>query len=178
MASSDWQVLIGALGGVTVTGVLGLATAKLTHGWQRQVRVEARREARAELRRSAYVAYLVQAQKLGDETTAWASTTGKTLPADVLIEGYVRDLGSSTHENDACQRRALLAAGPDVRVALEEYRSWFQQALGEVLQGSGSGLRGWEEKERPLMDAMRTELETDMGIDQSARSRQKPTSGA
>lgn len=174
MAASDWQVLIGALGGVTITGLLGLATAALTHGWQGQARAEARRQARADLRRSVYVAYLVQAQRLGDETTTWFRTTGKALPRGEVFEAYVRDLRSFTHENDACQRRALLAAGPDVREALEEYRAWFQQALMEILRGAGPGLRGWDEKERPLMDTMRAELEADMAIQDSTRTAKGP----
>jgi hypothetical protein len=42
--SSAWFVLAGALGGVTLTGVLGLVTAGLNHKWGEQARFEAYRQ--------------------------------------------------------------------------------------------------------------------------------------
>src|SRR5262245_59861464 len=39
-----WFALAGALGGVTLTGVLGLVTAGLNHKWREQTRIETYRE--------------------------------------------------------------------------------------------------------------------------------------
>ena len=41
---SAWFALAGALGGVALTGVIGLVTAVLTHRWSEQARTEAERK--------------------------------------------------------------------------------------------------------------------------------------
>lgn len=42
--ASGWFALVGALGGVTLTGIIGPVTAGLNHKWGEQARVEACRE--------------------------------------------------------------------------------------------------------------------------------------
>jgi len=44
--ASAWFALAGVLGGVTLTGVIGLVTAGLTHRWGEQARVDTDREQR------------------------------------------------------------------------------------------------------------------------------------
>src|SRR5437016_2990531 len=66
--STAWVGVIGALGGVIVTGLIGLVTAVLNHRWQRASAHEERshtaREAQAALRREAYVRYLAATDAL------------------------------------------------------------------------------------------------------------------
>ena len=42
--ASAWFALVGVLGGVTVTGVMGLATAALNHRWGEQARINTHRK--------------------------------------------------------------------------------------------------------------------------------------
>jgi hypothetical protein len=42
--ASAWFALVGVLGGVTVTGVMGLATATLNHRWEEQRHISTHRE--------------------------------------------------------------------------------------------------------------------------------------
>lgn len=42
--ASAWFALGGVLGGVALTGVIGLVTARLNHRWEEQTRIEAGRE--------------------------------------------------------------------------------------------------------------------------------------
>ena len=42
--ASAWFALAGVLGGVTITGVLGLVTAALNHRWGEQTRISTYRE--------------------------------------------------------------------------------------------------------------------------------------
>lgn len=61
--SSAWFVLAGALGGVALTGAIGLSTAALTQRWNERTRVQADREQEARIirdqRREACHSYLV-----------------------------------------------------------------------------------------------------------------------
>jgi hypothetical protein len=164
MAWSDWAVVAGTLGGVAVTGTLGLRTAKLNHRWQREAREETRRQARGDLRRDAYVAYLVQSQQLIDETAAWMDSAGAALPQEDRMRAYVVALGPSAHRHDACERRAMLVAGPRVREALATYRDWFRQATAQVLSEQSPGFSGEDEREKPLVDVMIEEIDADMAI--------------
>jgi hypothetical protein len=66
-ATSTWQVLIGALGGVIVTSAVALITAALNHRWQRQSTQdsETREQVKAlrQERQAAYARCLIEAHK-------------------------------------------------------------------------------------------------------------------
>lgn len=70
--TSAWFALAGALGGVTLTGVLGLVTAGLNHKWGEQTRVTVYRERQTQAivdqRREVCHNYLVAAN------TYWLTT--------------------------------------------------------------------------------------------------------
>jgi hypothetical protein len=59
--SSAWFALAGALGGVTLTGPLGLITASLNHRWDERARTEQQVQAAQEQRRKVSHDYLVAA---------------------------------------------------------------------------------------------------------------------
>ncbi|WP_402373837.1 hypothetical protein [Isoptericola rhizosphaerae] len=164
MAWSEWQGVIGALGGVAITGIIGLLTARLTHGWRREEHHEVRRQERAEVRRTAYAALLVHMQGVVDEVATWMDSTGKDLTREELVPAFARDLRQWTHELDALERRALLLVGPDVEAAITAYLAWFRAAVHEVLLQREPGFRDWETQERPVMVAMRREIDADVGI--------------
>src|SRR5690625_4723563 len=165
MEWSEWQGLIGALGGVLLTGLIGLVTAKLSHGWQREQHVEDRRQARADRRRDAYVAYLAQAQKVGDQTSLWIDVNSENLSdSKGRTITYMREMAERTHEYDACLRRVLLAAGERVQAATRTYDAWFREATRATVSELANGFKGWDEHEAPLIEAMHRELEEDAGI--------------
>jgi hypothetical protein len=59
--SSAWFALAGALGGVTLTGALGLITAGLNHRWDERARIKQQAQAAQEQRRKVSHDYLVAA---------------------------------------------------------------------------------------------------------------------
>lgn len=161
-ALSQWQGLIGVVVGVVITGALGLLTTFITQRSQSVAREEARREARADLRRRVYADYLVKAQKLGDESASWVDSRGKKYPDDaVRVAAYSREVGTTTHEYDAAHRHAMLAAGPQVQEPLAIYNAWLRHAVAETIVERGLGLERWDDHEAPLVDAMRAEIDAD-----------------
>lgn len=165
------QFALGALGGVLITGTVALVTSALTRRAERTARQEGRRQSRADLRRSAYVAFVAQVHGIGDETQGWREKTGKHLAQDEVLAAFYRDLGASSHEYDVREIAARLAAGPGVLPLLDRYIDWFRPALGQEALGLKPGLRGSDEKLAPLVAAMRSELDEDMLIPAGKRDR-------
>ena len=93
MALSDWTGVVGALGGVAITSVVALLTAKLSHTWQREARNDDRQQARADLRRTSYVSFLTQTQKVIDDTAAWMDGTGADLQPTERLTAFARRQG-------------------------------------------------------------------------------------
>jgi hypothetical protein len=165
--STAWIGVIGALGGVVVTGLIGLVTALLNHRWQeanrRAVRRERVSEGRAELRRGAYVRFLVAAQAMGD----FLLTTRPDPGVDV-VEAW-RSLRVTQPEKfeefDASERAVRILAGREVVEALDAYRSWFDDETIVAINSENpvaEAFNGWEEAEGKLIDALRHEQEADL----------------
>lgn len=170
MAWQDWQGVIGALGGVTITSAVGLVTAKLTHGWQREeqrtARIESRREGRADLRRTAYAEYLGITQRAIEELSSFVEHHYQAgLRDDQLARAVLADWEGRGSEIDECQRRVLLLAGPGVRKAMKDYEQWYKPAIRDRIKRVPDALRDWDDQEKPLLDAMREEVQADLGID-------------
>lgn len=164
MDLNEWQGLIGALAGVTITSLIGLLTAWLTRRWRREEREEGRREARGARRSDTYVAYLVQTQKLLEGTAVWSEDVASKLTQDEVVSHYGREFAALTLKHDAAFRKATLIAGPQVLLALEDHEKWFRQALGQNLLQQSPGFADADAHEKPLVAAMRDELKQDMGI--------------
>jgi hypothetical protein len=127
--SDAWIGVVGALGGVAITGVIALVTAYLNHRWSGEQFDLDLRLKRSELRRSAYGAYLVAAQLFFDELDMW---TPKHMSVDNMQRVYKDELGESTRAFQSASELALLLAGDEVIPHIEAFEEW----LGEYVTRS------------------------------------------
>jgi hypothetical protein len=163
MASStatQWIGLVGALAGVLASGMIGLATAILTHRWQRDSKREERsREARfaqAELQREAYVSYLAALEALENylsslspksstDITTWRDESRNANPAvwDAV---------------DAARTRARLVAGDEVLIGINRFEdAWVQCLIRWLTKVDKTALDGIDGLKDGLINAMRVE---------------------
>lgn len=172
-ASEAWIGVIGALGGVVVTGLIGLATAVLNHRWTRVSAQDARRyelrDKRAELRREAYTRYLRAVTVVVEEVATW-EPPDRSLSVMELLDMFRRAKPECVIEYDASQYQARLLASEPVLRAIDTYHDWFTgrvPSLGaHAWQQPPAEEPNWAEssaQEAVLMDVMRAEQEADLG---------------
>jgi len=173
--NAAWIGLIGALGGVLLTGLIGLATAALTHVWQRDTRQQERldhlNEARAELRRDAYTRFLVASDALWESVLAQEIHEYDVSGSADLYQ-RLRTLGTSGgkhfDEFDASYLQVKLLCGVGVEDELAGFHEWFVAQLATALQESdilsSPVLRGLEDARQPLIAAMKAEQRSDLGF--------------
>ena len=164
-----WIGLIGALGGVALTGLLGVATAVLNNRWSEDQKGQEFRRRQAELRRDAYARYLVSAQVLGDALLLF--TPGSAATSNDVWADFRRSEPSIAREFDASLRHARLLASDEVVSALSAYQRWFEESLGIAfakwdqaripLRDSGA-FDDWDRAEARLIEVMRTEQRADL----------------
>ena len=137
--------MVGALGGVLITGCVGLATAVLTHRWQHESvldeRAYQRREGLASLQREAYARYLAAIEAFYNSLLR--------LPRDERQAGWSSILNrnpAGVDELYAAANHARLLASDPVVEALDAFTETWQRDLGAVK----------DQKER-LIQAMRAE---------------------
>ena len=147
-----------ALGGVALTGGLALWGSVLANGWRYEERQEARREALAALRRSAYVEFLVSASRLLNGVQSWMDETGRQVPATNRIQRFAVDVAELSNAFDACERKARILADKPVDDALVAYRNWFREATGQALVDAQPGYSVWEKQEQQLLMVMTSAL--------------------
>jgi hypothetical protein len=171
--SQAWIGVVGALGGVVVTGVIGLVTAGVNHRWQeetrRRERLDRLGESRATLRRDSYTRFLVAA----DQLTDYFLTQRQDHDADDVWEIVERlrnhrlEGTEQFSEYFAAQFQATLLAGERVSQPLEDFIGWINEQCG-IAAGKadplGSGaFDGFGETRRSLVKVMRTEQDEDLG---------------
>jgi hypothetical protein len=162
MADTQWIGLIGALGGVVVSGVVGLTTATLTHRWQRAGSREDRshqaRETIAALRREAYARYLTTM-----EAAASFILTRPPQPDTPLADRLrsIREEDPKIFDDmDAAETNAQLLAGDRVLAALEVFDADWWQAASHCLEADDAlrvGLESPFPSPKTLVAAMRDE---------------------
>jgi hypothetical protein len=158
--NTAWIGLIGALGGVLLTGTIGLITAALNRKWQ-VVAAERDREYRTtdrlyDLRREAYVRYLQAAQVMGDGHKAMTTTRGPEQSyAQFALEAWAA-FDEVRREYDAAMRNAQLLATGGVLTAIKDYDAWLQDACRRKMD-TGARFGDWTRKEADLVEAMRVE---------------------
>lgn len=167
--NTAWIGVVGALGGVVLTSVIGFITAILNHRWQdassRDDRSYKWRESKSSLRREAYARFLVAAQILGDEFgTFEPAAGGPSDPEARMLALRARDPGKFV-EFDGSERHARLLAGDEVVRALDEHSNWF---VGQCLMALSSdeptsleAFNDWTQIEGQLINAMKREEATD-----------------
>jgi hypothetical protein len=174
--SSAWIGVVGALGGVVITSVVGLATAAVNHGWQedtrRWERADRLHENRAELRRDAYTSFLIATDAVADLVLTQPVADAKEVDEPDYLNKRLRTLrtnGTHLEEFDAALIHVKLLAGEDVIVALTSFHEWFVRESAAALRQSdalaSSSLRDLEEARQPLVEAMKAEQEADLEAD-------------
>jgi hypothetical protein len=166
-----WVVLAGALGGVALTGALGLVTAAQTHRWNERTRVQTADEQEArdlrDQRRQVFHSYLV-------------ATSEFYLAVDQVYLESGRGEQFDPHEDRKAEMKALLnayvdltiTAGAEVRERARVYNEALY-ALKEAAQQADQ--QAWSELVREmdrarhrLREAMRAELGISDGAPQPA----------
>lgn len=160
--SNTWIGVVGALGGVALTGLIALVTAVLNHRWQaetqRQERQSEGRAALAGLRRAAYTRYLTASK----EAVAYAVTRPKDLTASA--EERLRRLRLEDPrpiaESDAAELEARLVAGDRVTKAIDVYDAQLAATIAAVTASIDDeiGFGPLSDDQRALVEAMRTEV--------------------
>jgi hypothetical protein len=168
-----WIAVIGTLGGVVGTGVIGLATAGLTHHWSSDEREAERKHVREETERaerlSTYLGFLSAADAWHSAVTATTLDTEwwRLHEADERRERFVairQEHSELWDAYDASKRRIDLIAGPEVRQHADD---WGELILKEIsIRAGTTGVPSITPKqadlrrstERKLVEAMRAEL--------------------
>jgi hypothetical protein len=168
--SSAWIGLIGALGGVALTGIVGVGSAALTHRWNAEARREDREHERAvadaDRRRDAYLRYATSAslfldawgRALDDEALMAECATVDPLRRIAILRDRITD---ASQGYDTARDYAELLARDSVREAIEAFNTWLTEEMTAlILAPSGTAPRfvGLSERNTELMTAMRTDL--------------------
>lgn len=160
--------MIGALGGVGLTGLIAFGTATLTHRWDKEKSQRTREseviERRGALRRETYANYLATA-------ASFEGSLQSVLPPDASLSEAERErqLGERVEETayHASFLAAQLVAGWSVSSALHEYDDWVSEQLNKVFEGAqSSAFVDGGDRERVLIAAMRLELSDEFADDQ------------
>ena len=164
-----WIGAIGALGGVLVTGLIGLLTAALNHRWQRDARDEERfeqvSETRAGLRRDAYTRFLVSTDTLTDFLITQPIRQDGADLAERLRA--IRQSGTQEFDEfDGSYIQVKLLCGPEVEAALTAFHNWYIEQFGTAMRASdvmnSKAFSGMERQREPLIEAMKAEQENDL----------------
>jgi hypothetical protein len=153
--------LAGALGGVALTGALGLVTAAQTHRWNERTRVQAGREQEVrdlkDQRRQASHSYLIATNEfyLAVDQVHLRSGRGEQFDPDEHLRAEIKELQNAYVE-------LTITAGAEVRERARVYiRALY--ALADVAQQADQ--QAWSELEPEqrraryrLREAMRAEL--------------------
>jgi hypothetical protein len=165
---SEWIGVIGALGGVVVTGAIGLATAVLNHRWttaaQAEEREEARLDSNATKRLEAYSRYLA-ASDVVDSIMIATFSSDEWRAAHQGVDSYQQALELRAKdpkpydEYDSALGSAQLLAGAAVGEALERFDAAFVASCMALVADPGASSEGKNEAGRALREAMRREVQ-------------------
>lgn len=172
--SEAWIGLVGALGGVIVTGTFGLIVTVLKHRWDASAEIQQRKhrlsENQAGSRRSVYIRFLNAAEALGDHVLVQPPhKDGGAQDTEKAVE-RLRELQAggdsffSTYSSALLE--AKLLAGAHVLTELVVFDEWMTDQLAIGLRVADAvAARAFfdaEEKRLPLLEAMRAEQAADL----------------
>jgi hypothetical protein len=173
-ANSAWIGVAGALGGVVITGVIGLVTALLNHRWQGDERKEEHsarlQESRAALRRETYSRFLVASDQLVDLVLTQTPGESVDLTDNEEMRTRIRKLRLEGDAHFIQYNTALLEgqliAGEKVAVALTAFEEWMtlQVVIGLSNRDAlaSTAFEGVNDQRQQLVDVMRQELNADL----------------
>jgi hypothetical protein len=138
--SEAWIGLLGALGGVVLTGAIGLLTAQMTHRWERDKQAAELLLKRSELRRDAYSRLLASAQSLVDNVDLW-KIADPSVPDTELVLIWYRTHADLVAEHQSASHHARFVASDSVDQAIGEWEDFFATYL---LNAAGSYTEGYK----------------------------------
>jgi hypothetical protein len=138
--SEAWIGLLGALGGVVLTGAIGLLTAHMNHRWERENQRGELLLKRSELRRDAYSRFLTSAQNLVDNVDTW-QIADPSVPDTELVLAWYRSHAELVAEHQSASHHARFVAGDAVDTAIGDWERFFSEYL---LNAAGSYTEGYK----------------------------------
>jgi hypothetical protein len=159
--ASAWFALVGVLGGVTVTGVMGLATATLNHRWEEQRRISTHREQEGRVirdqRREACHDYLLATNAFWqamDQLNLNASRSRQVDRAE-----YLRETNTTLQDTYVY---LTISCGAKVRELADSYQGKLYELAGESQDETrdewGDLSQRTHQPRKELREAMRNEL--------------------
>jgi hypothetical protein len=121
-----WITVIGTLGGVSITALVGVVTALLGQRSQyRRTEQEHRLQGERDLRiarRDSYVRYIVSAQNVFDRAAdLYVKNRASPLDLTEFVLEPPQELAEVLVQNETCRVEVLLLASDQVGVALQDY---------------------------------------------------------
>jgi hypothetical protein len=163
-AESAWVGVIGALGGVTIAGAVGLGSSALTRRWTARDRAIERNDGTMALRREVYVRYMVATEALANAIAGFAADPewrARHVPTGVMPAiTVIRNADPEAFDHYyAARNEAQLVASESVRTAIGAYADAFTAFNSWLLHASDvSDASDREPKMDQLIDAMRAEF--------------------
>lgn len=185
MLNTAWIGLIGALGGVAIGGVIGIANAaygnRLEEATHLRDRADRLRDSRATLRRTAYTRFLVAAHAVADHFLAQPPAVSGATKDPREIEKRLRDLTSSGKalfaEYDTAKVEVELLAGEIVTPAFDGFIAWMRNQLVESVRVADAlearTFANLDSVRQPLVDAIKKEQEADPAVPATAAVRRR-----
>jgi hypothetical protein len=159
--ASAWFALAGVLGGVTITGVLGLVTAALNHRWGEQTRIRSYREqegsAIRDQRREACHNYLVATNAFWQAIDQLNLTASRGEQVD--RSEYLRAANNTLQDTYIY---LTISCGAKVRAVADSYQGNLYELAGQAQdvtrdQWEGLSIKTHQPRQE-LREAMRKEL--------------------
>jgi hypothetical protein len=160
----------GALGGVAITGAIGLVTALLNHRWQEDgregERLDRLDDSQASLRRDAYTRFLGASDQLTDFLLTQPPSSSPIAPDDkaaIIARLRAARIGGDKHfvEYNSALLQGSILAGDQVAPLLKEFERWMTVQIATAVKESdpldSAAFDGFDTKREALIAAMRAE---------------------
>jgi acetylglutamate synthase len=166
--SQAWIGVVGALGGVAITGIIALITARLNHAWTAESTREARahdmQSQRGEVRRVAYARLLAASENIKDaaeSVTLSPSATDEEKTASAWYQAHPEAL----QEMQTADGEARIVAGDEVFDAIDAHVTALDKYLNALFSDpEASDNRDVRATLDVLVQAMRREQAVDLTL--------------
>jgi hypothetical protein len=140
-SEAAWFGLVGALGGVSLTGIIGAGTAALTHRWttssSREQRESERAVALADRRLTMYTQYFSRAKAFREavedayDDPEWVESI-IPLTGERRLKAFRARAAEVVQEFDTASTQAELVATEQARQALKAFEDWVTSELVRI----------------------------------------------
>ncbi len=175
--SQAWAGVVGALGGVAITGLIALVTAVVNHRWTAEATREARahevRANRGEVRRTAYARLLAATDNMRDALLATSENLREArasgAPSDAAAAeqetpyAWYHTNPEVLREYQTADGEARIVAGDDVFHAIDFHGAELQAYLSALFETPESAdITNTAAAQEAMVQAMRQEQASDL----------------